>query len=63
MAKTLYELTKEDWNSLFPIELVHHNPNWKSVFEKEKEAILSSAGSDAILRVEHFGSSSIPNIK
>lgn len=63
MTKTLYELTKEDWNSLFPIEMVDHNPNWKSVFEMEKEAILSTAGSDAILRVEHFGSSSIPNIK
>ncbi|SFA97292.1 GrpB family protein [Algoriphagus aquimarinus] len=63
MTKTLYELTKEDWNSLFPIEMVDHNPSWKSVFEKEKEAILSSAGSDAILRVEHFGSSSIPSIK
>jgi len=63
MTKTLYELTKEDWNSLFPIEMVDHNPNWKSVFEKEKEAILSTASSDAILRVEHFGSSSIPNIK
>lgn len=63
MSKTLYELTKEDWNSLFPIELVHHNPNWKSAFEKEKKAILSHVGSESILRIEHFGSSSIPKIK
>jgi GrpB-like predicted nucleotidyltransferase (UPF0157 family) len=63
MSKTLYDLTKEEWNNLFPIELVDHNPNWKSIFEKEKKVILSNVGSDSILRVEHFGSSSISTIK
>ncbi len=63
MKKTLYDLTKEDWNTLFPIELVDHNPEWKNTYEREKERIIEKVGNDIILRVEHFGSSSIPSIK
>ncbi|WP_228851752.1 GrpB family protein [Aegicerativicinus sediminis] len=63
MKKTLYDLTKDDWNSLFPVELVDHNPKWKGIFEKEKQQILEKVGSEVILRIEHFGSSSIPSIK
>jgi len=63
MKKSLYELTKDDWNTLFPIELVEHNPNWKKIYEEEKQNILSSVGKEVILRIEHFGSSSIPKIK
>ncbi len=63
MKKTLYDLTKEDWNRLFPIKLVEHNPEWKNSYEKEKNRILDKVGSQIILRIEHFGSSSIPTIK
>ncbi len=63
MKKTLYDLTKEDWNTLYPIELVNHNPKWKEIYNKEKNRILKKVGSDKILRIEHFGSSSIPGIK
>ncbi|GAA0728325.1 hypothetical protein GCM10009430_37380 [Aquimarina litoralis] len=63
MKKTLYDLTKDEWNTLFPIELVDHNPNWKSLYQDEKERILNTVGSEKILRIEHFGSSSIPSIK
>lgn len=63
MKRTLYELTKEDWNTLFPIELVEYNPEWKQVFEKEKERIVEKVGKETLLRVEHFGSTSIPDIK
>lgn len=63
MKKSLYDLTKEDWNTLFPIELVDHNPEWKQMFENEKNRIIEKFGSETILRIEHFGSSSIPNIK
>ncbi|WP_111306816.1 GrpB family protein [Confluentibacter sediminis] len=63
MKKTLYDLTKEDWNTLFPIELVDHNPEWKTIYQIEKERIIEKVGNDIILRVEHFGSSSIPGIK
>ncbi|MBC9795671.1 GrpB family protein [Sinomicrobium weinanense] len=63
MKKNLYELTKEDWNTLFPVELTEHKPEWKTVFENEKQRILSKIGNQTILRIEHFGSSSIPKIK
>ncbi|MBL4606015.1 MAG: GrpB family protein [Flavobacteriaceae bacterium] len=62
MKKSLYDLTKDDWNTLFPVELVDYNPEWKTIFEKEKERILTKIGS-SILQIEHFGSTSIPNIK
>ena len=63
MKKSIYDLTKEDWNSLFPIELVEHNPAWKGIFEMEKKRILEKISKDVILRVEHFGSTAIPGIK
>lgn len=63
MKKTLYDLTKDDWNTLFPIELVNHDPNWKNIYDDEKNRIISKLGESIILRIEHFGSSSIPKIK
>ncbi len=63
MKKTLYDLTKEDWNTLFPIELVDHNPEWKNIYENEKQRILEKIGQEKILRIEHFGSSSITSVK
>ena len=63
MKKTLNDLTKEDWNTLFPIELVNHNPKWKNIYEDEKNRILNKVGKDKIVRIEHFGSSSITTIK
>ncbi|MDO5977619.1 GrpB family protein [Flavivirga spongiicola] len=63
MKKTLNDLTKEDWNTLFPIELVDHNPEWKNIYEDEKNRILDKVEKEKILRIEHFGSSSITTIK
>lgn len=36
MKKTLYDLTKDDWNTLFPIELVDHNPERAKQYENLK---------------------------
>lgn len=63
MEKSLYDLTKDDWNTLYPVELVDHDPEWKSIFEKEKKRIVQYVGKETILRIEHFGSSSVPGIK
>ena len=63
MKKTLYDLTKDEWNTFFPIELVEHNPGWKKIYEQEKERIKAKVGREIILRIEHFGSSAIPSIK
>jgi GrpB-like predicted nucleotidyltransferase (UPF0157 family) len=63
MKNSLKELKKEDWNKLFPIELVDHNPKWKNIYKNEKELILDRVGKEKILRIEHFGSTSITSIK
>jgi GrpB-like predicted nucleotidyltransferase (UPF0157 family) len=63
MKKTLKDLTKSDWNMLFPIELQDHNPAWKTIFQKEKELIISKIGTETVLKIEHFGSSAINRIK
>jgi len=52
MKKTLYDLTKEDWNTLFPIELVDHNPEWKNIYENEKQRILKKIEQEKILRMK-----------
>lgn len=43
MKKSLNDLTKDDWNTLFPVELVDHNPEWKNIYENEKERIIELA--------------------
>lgn len=63
MKNNLLELTRDDWNSLFPVELSAHNPNWKIIFQHEKERILKSISSEKLIRFEHFGSTSIPGLK
>lgn len=63
MKNSLKELKKEDWNSLFPIELTDYDPQWKTIFEEEKQRLVLNIGDKIILRVEHFGSTAIPQIK
>ena len=62
MKRGLKDLSKDEINSLFPISLVKHNPEWKHLYQNEEGRILASVGKDIVLRIEHFGSSSIPKI-
>jgi GrpB-like predicted nucleotidyltransferase (UPF0157 family) len=63
MSSPLYELKKEDWNRLFPVHLEDHNPEWREIFLRERELILSRISSFSPKLVEHVGSTSIPGIK
>lgn len=63
IEKKLENLTKQEWDTLFPVELFPHNPKWKKIYEKEAQEITEKLGSDTIIRIEHFGSTSIPEIK
>ena len=63
MKKSVYDLTKDDWNTLFPVTLEGHNPNWKHLYKQEEKRIIDFIGRKTILRIEHFGSTSIPAIK
>ena len=63
MEKKLENLTKQEWDTLFPVELVSHNSMWKNIYEKEEQKIIKKLGSETIIRIEHFGSTSIPGIR
>lgn len=56
-------LTKEEFNALYPVELVDHNPEWSRLFDEEKQLIQNTVDQRLLKRIEHFGSSSIPGIK
>ena len=43
------------------VNIVPYNPKWPSIFEKESEFLKQSFPS-VISRIEHFGSTSIPNL-
>ncbi len=61
MSKNIAELSKEEIAKLFPVRLSQHNTGWKAIYKVEKQSILNTLGS-RILRIEHFGSTAIPNL-
>ncbi|HUH18617.1 GrpB family protein [Albibacterium sp.] len=61
MEKRITDLTKDEIAKLFPVKLSSHTSQWKGIYEKERDLILSVLN-DVILRIEHFGSTSVPNI-
>lgn len=44
-----------------PVTLIDYDPNWPKLFSTEAELIAAALG-DAALRIEHVGSTSIPNL-
>ena len=62
MNKRLEDLTKQEWDTLFPIELVKHNPDWKNIFERERKLINEKIGNQ-LVAIEHVGSTAIQGIK
>lgn len=50
------KVTKEE------ISIVPYNPIWPSLFEKEKLFLLKILPSSIIKRIEHFGSTAVPNL-
>jgi GrpB-like predicted nucleotidyltransferase (UPF0157 family) len=44
------------------IEIVPYNPAWPEMFEQEKKHLLGCLPGDFIRRIEHFGSTAIPNL-
>lgn len=62
MAKELSEMSLEELWELFPIFLVEHNDNWGLLYE-EMKAKLQSILSDYPVRINHIGSTAIPEIR
>ena len=54
-------LSDEEIGKLFPIEIVQWKPEWKSLFNKEKNELENILG-DIAIRIEHFGSTAVPDL-
>ena len=61
MKKNISELTNEEIAKAFPVELFSYSDEWPAIFEAEK-ILISNALGNALIRIEHFGSTSIPGI-
>ncbi|MFZ5986250.1 MAG: GrpB family protein [Bacillota bacterium] len=62
MTKDLSERTKEELWKLFPIIISKHNPVWKENYLSEKAVIEKVIGIDNITRINHYGSTIVPNL-
>lgn len=62
MNKPLHEMTNEELWKLFPIILSEHNPIWKENYLTEKIVIEQAVGMQNIVRMNHYGSTSVPNL-
>jgi len=61
METKVTDLTKEEIAQMFPVKLSPYKAYWMELYETEKTLILKTLN-DKVLRVEHFGSTSIPNM-
>lgn len=60
--KSLNELTDEERARLFPIVLCEYNPAWQQWYTEEKENLLRLIGEEIIVRINHYGSTSVPGL-
>lgn len=62
MNKPLDEMTNEELWQLFPIILSEHDPVWQENFLKEKVLLEQAVGIQNIVRINHCGSTAVPNL-
>ncbi len=62
MKKKLSDMTLEELMRLFPIFLVPHKQERKDYYAEEKSILLKALRDTRILRIEHIGSTAIPDI-
>jgi GrpB-like predicted nucleotidyltransferase (UPF0157 family) len=62
MSKNLDEMTDEERAQLFPIVLSEHKSYWQENYRKEKTALEQAVGVKNIVRINHIGSTAIPNL-
>ena len=62
MTKDLHKMTSEELGRLFPVVIAEPNSDWKARFLQKKDEIVALLGEDIALRVEHIGSTAVPNL-
>lgn len=62
MTKALEDMTNEELWELFPIIISEHNPIWKENYATEKTVLEEVIGIHNIVRISHFGSTSVPGL-
>lgn len=62
MVNDLSKASREELGELFPIILSEHNPEWANLFLQEKNYLVSKLGDNIVLRVEHIGSTAVPDL-
>lgn len=55
-------MNKEQLGRLYPITVVKYDSDWPLLFEKEKRILTDILGSEIALRIEHIGSTAVPNL-
>jgi GrpB-like predicted nucleotidyltransferase (UPF0157 family) len=63
MTNPLKSLTPAQLGSLFPIIISEPNPDWINLFQQEKRRIITALGIRNIIRIEHIGSTAVPDLK
>ncbi|MFV0419527.1 MAG: GrpB family protein [Dysgonomonas sp.] len=62
MSKFLKEMTDKELWQLFPVIISEHKPYWKEYYLSEKKYLEKTIGKNNIFRINHIGSTSIPNL-
>ena len=45
-----------------PVDIVKCDPRWPQMFEDEKKHLFDWLPNELIIRIEHFGSTAVPNL-
>ncbi|MBH1942323.1 GrpB family protein [Mobilitalea sibirica] len=63
MGSKLEEMSLSQLGELFPIIISDHEPIWKKRYQTEVIALNNIIGQENIIRINHYGSTSIPGLK
>ncbi|MDQ0896179.1 MULTISPECIES: GrpB family protein [unclassified Paenibacillus] len=55
-------MNKDELGKLYPITVVPYDGNWTLLFKNEKQFLTNLLGSEIALRIEHIGSTAVPNL-
>lgn len=62
MTKDLHKLSRQELGQLFPIIISEPKSDWPDLFLQEKDHIIELLGKEIAVRVEHIGSTAVPNL-